>query len=48
MEHGVTGITTWGPYDGCYGGTGEKSNKDIFGPDQTLKAPYYAIVKFED
>lgn len=49
MEHGVTCVSTWGPYDGFAGvETGEDSNKYIFGPDKTLKEAYFAIVRFED
>ncbi|MBP5242826.1 MAG: endo-1,4-beta-xylanase, partial [Clostridia bacterium] len=46
VEHGVTGVTLWGVYDGCNEAWGKDQYPLVFGSDKQPKQAYYAIIKF--
>lgn len=45
-EHGVTGVTLWGVYDGCNEAWGKNQYPLVFGTDKQPKEAYYRIINF--
>lgn len=46
VEHGITGVTLWGVYDGCNQAWGADKYPLIFGTDKLPKKAYYEIINF--
>lgn len=46
VQHGVTGVTTWGVYDGCNGAYSTETYPLVFGTDKLPKKAYYEIINF--